>query len=155
MLIIIIFSINQMINNKNAESLIWIIIWIFILAIVILWISNLLINNKINLSEIDNELNELLLKQNSYSILEKINTDWIIESEKFYIYKDINNNKIEVFTWSANIGYKFIDLYWNKINDISSYEWKVYSRTYNINYYINEYTWKKIKKINLELIKIK
>lgn len=144
-----------MINNKKAESLIWIIIWIFILAIVILWISNLLINNKINLSEIDNELNELLLKQNSISILEKINTDLILENEKFYVYKDLSNKKIEIFTWSVNESYKFIDLYGNKINNINSYEWSIYSRTYTINYSTNKYTWKKTKKINLELIKTK
>lgn len=142
-----------MINNKKAESLLWIIIWIFILAIVILWISNILITNKMSMWEVETDLNETLLKQNSINIWNLVDTSKLVNNETFYIKKWTWS--FEVLTWSLNEKYKYININWEYISDITNYELNIYTREYKINYLNNIYTNKNTKKIYLYIKKIK
>lgn len=118
-----------MIKNNFWESLVWIIIWVFILSFIVLWITNLLINSKAIVEAYENKKITNILKNNTENIIKNIDTSNIKESEIFYLYKDTTFKDFLVFTWSSNVGYKYIDKYWNKVNDLSTYEWDIYSRT--------------------------
>lgn len=118
-----------MIKNTFWESLIWIIIWIFILSFIILWITNLLINSKNIIDAYENKKIISILKNNTENIVKNIDTSSINETEAFYIYKNnIEPKAFEVYTWTTNANYKYIDQYWNYISDVVNYNWDIYSR---------------------------
>lgn len=119
-----------MIKNNLWESLVWIVIWIFILSFIILWIANLLINSNTIKETYDDKKTINILKSNTESVIKKIDTTNIAKNEVFYLYKNNINKKFEIFTWSTNASYKYIDKYWNKIDNIVWYEWDIYSRTF-------------------------
>ena len=118
-----------MIKNNNWESLIWIIIWIFILSFIILWVTNLLINSKDIVDTYDNKKIINLLKNNTENVIKEIDTSAIQESEIFYLYKNNSTYEFEVFTWTTNAEYKYIDKHWTKVDDLNAFEWDIYSRT--------------------------
>lgn len=119
-----------MIKNNFWESLIWVIIWIFILSFIVLWITNLLINSQNIIDTYENKKIINLIKNNSENVLKKINTENIQETEVFYLYKDILNKEFLIFTGSSNIWYKYIDEFGNKIDDLESFSWDIYSRIF-------------------------
>mgnify|MGYP006417184631 FL=1 len=117
-----------MIKNTSWESLVWIIIWVFILAFIILWVTNLLINSRATLEVYENKKIISVLKNNTETVIKKINTDVIRETELFYLRKNNNFMEYEVLTWSTNSIYKYIDKQWNTVDDIINFEWDIYSR---------------------------
>ena len=61
-----------MIKNNKWESLVWIIIWVFILSFIILWVTNLLINSNTILETYDNKRIINLLKNNTENIIKNV-----------------------------------------------------------------------------------
>ncbi len=117
-----------MIKNNLWESLVWIIIWVFILSFIILWVANLLINSKNIINIYDDKKIIGILKSNTETVIKKIDTSKIKETELFYLYKNTITNKYEIFTGSTNYIYKYIDKNWNKIDDLINFKWHIYSR---------------------------
>ena len=117
-----------MIKNTFWESLVWIIIWIFILSFIVMGITNLLINSKTIIDKYENKKIIAILKNNTENIIKKINTDSINETEIFYFNKNETTNNFEVFTWTINAGYKYINQNWENISDIANYQWNIFSR---------------------------
>lgn len=117
-----------MIKNTFWESLIWIIIWVFILSFIILGVTNLLINSKLIIDTYENKKIISILKNNTENIIKKIDTSNINETEIFYLNKNTSTKEFEIFTWSTNYVYKYIDQYWNKVDDLANFEWNIYSR---------------------------
>jgi ABC-type microcin C transport system permease subunit YejE len=117
-----------MIKNTSWESLVWIVIWVFILSFIVLWITNLLINSKTIVDVYNNKKTISILKNNTENIVKKIDTQAVLETEIFYLYKDNTFKEFQVFTWSTNYIYKYIDKYWNKVDDLENFEWDIYSR---------------------------
>jgi hypothetical protein len=105
-----------MIENKNWESLVWIIVWILLLSFVILGLYNLIIySESTNINFGENSV-KWILKENTINIIYKIGIDWVNEWSGFYIYKDNMAKEFKVFTWSDNIKYKYIDKNWELID---------------------------------------
>lgn len=118
-----------MIKNTFWESLVWIIIWVFILSFIILWVTNMLINSKSIIDTYENKKIISILKNNTRNIVKNINTDSIKETELFYIHKDdAFTNNFLVFTWTINAWYKYINQNWDNISDVENYDWNIYSR---------------------------
>lgn len=117
-----------MIKNTFWESLVWIIIWIFILSFILLWVTNLLINSKTVIDNYENKKTISLLKNNSENIIKEIDTSSVNESENFYIYKNNTTKEFEILKGTINEKYKYIDKYWNYIDDLENFDWDVYSR---------------------------
>ncbi len=115
-------------KNLLAESLVWIIVWVFILSFVILWIGKLISYSQ-SLTLSFNEYTKVrLLKANLSNILKTLDISKIQENEAFYIHKDPSTHTFTVFTWTTNKQYKYVDSKWEGIADISTYEWNIYSR---------------------------
>lgn len=117
-----------MIKNNFWESLIWIIVWVFILSFVILWISNLLIKSKDTINKFKNKNNISILKINTINVIKKLDTSNILENEIFYLYKDNATKEFKILTWTTNVNSKYIDKNWNRVNDLANFEWSIYSR---------------------------
>lgn len=115
-------------NNRNWESFVWIIIGVFILSIVILGIWNMIVYSKEVVTIYKNNSKLSILKNNLSNVLKYIDISWVNQNELFYIYKNETTNTHEVFTWSTNYLYKYIDEYWNKVDDLVNYEWNIYAR---------------------------
>jgi len=117
-----------MIKNNFWESLVWIIIWVAILIFIISWITNLLISSKETIN-IYNQKNIITnLKNSTENIIKTIDTSAINETEVFYLNKNTDLKEFEIFTWSINSDYKYIDKYWNSITDITLFQWDIYAR---------------------------
>ena len=118
-----------MINNKKAETLMSVIIWVFILTFVLLWITNLMIESNIIVDKFNKTRDINILKQNSINIIKNIDTSNIPENSIFYIYRDKSNNKFEIKD-SNEPEYKYVDKFWDYISDLNTYEWNIYSRIF-------------------------
>lgn len=118
-----------MIKNTFWESLIWIVIWVFILSFILLWVTNLLINSKEVLQTYDDKKIISILKNNTENVIKKIDTSTIKETEIFYLNRNNNVKEYEVYTWALNVKYKYIDQYWNNVEDLENFEWNIYART--------------------------
>ena len=118
-----------MINNNKWESLVWVIVWVFILSIILLWVTNLLINSNDIIHTYNNKEILNILKSNTENIIKEIDTSNISESEIFYLYKNNSTYTFEVFTWTTNAEYKYIDMFWTKVNDLTWFTDDIYSRT--------------------------
>lgn len=69
-----------------------------------------------------------ILKNNTWKIITKIDTEWIREKELFYIRKDEVNKEFSILTWAINADYKYIDVNWSNIADVNTYNWAIFSR---------------------------
>jgi hypothetical protein len=141
-----------MIKNNFWESLVWIIIWVFILSFIIFWIVNLLLNSKSNLDNYENIKTINILKNNTENVINVVDTSSILESEIFYLYKNTVSNTFNIFTWALNEEYKYIDQYWNKIDDLNWFIWNIYTRTLSIKRKNNS-LWLNIKTISIDIQK--
>jgi hypothetical protein len=112
-------------NLKNADSLVWIIIWIFILAIALLGIINVLWFSQNTLSIYKDSINKYIVESNVENITKKLSNDIIDNSNTFFLYKDTINKEFKYLTWSINEEYKYIDKLWNKVNPTQNI-WKTY-----------------------------
>ena len=115
-------------NNKFAESLVWIIIWVFILSFVLLWIWKLIWNSRETITLFDEQMQIDILSKNTSTIIDQLDLSVVDEWDVFYIYKDNTNKDFKIFIWEHNREYKYIDRYWNKIDDPLNYNWIVYER---------------------------
>lgn len=121
-----------MLQSTKAESFVWIIVWVFILAFVMLWIVNILIFST-DVTARYNETNRILvLKQNLTNVVKSIDTSNLQENEVFYVHKNRASAewdyKFEVYTWSLNESYQYIDELGNTVNDLDTFEWDIYSQ---------------------------
>lgn len=112
----------------QAESLIGIIIWIFILSFVLIGIGNVIFHSKDMIIHYDNMYKIDVLKYNMDTILRSLNTSDIAQNEIFYIYKNIATKRFEILTGSVNEEYKYIDENGNKV-DRNNFEDDIYERT--------------------------
>lgn len=117
-----------MIKNTYWESLVWIVVWVFIISFIVLWITNLLISSKDIIETYENKKIISILKNNTENVIKRINTSNIQETELFYLYKNNILKEYEILTWAINDTYKYIDQYWNKVDDLVNFQWDVYSR---------------------------
>jgi len=117
-----------MIKNKSWETFVWIIIRVFILSLVIIWITNLLINTRDTLVKYSDNRDISILINNTNNIIKNIDTSNIEEDELFYLFKNTGSNSFSIFTWITNANYKYIDRLWNKIDNLNTFDWKIYSR---------------------------
>ena len=139
-------------KNKKAESLVWIIVWVFILSFVLLWIWNLIWNSRENISKFNEQMEIDILTKNSSKIIDNLDLSVLYDWEIFYIYKNKSSKQYQIFTWSTNEYYKYINSYWEKI-DIVNYKWKIYTRSFitkkiNINWELKTVVKPLIEKLN-------
>ena len=80
-----------------------------------------------------------------------MNPELVQEWEDFFLYKNNTTKLYDIFTWSTNLWYKYIDIKWNKIDDINNYKSYYYSRKINL---WKKWTWAMIW-INTYNIEIK
>lgn len=119
-----------MIKNSFWESLIWIIIWVFILSFIILWITVLIVNSQNVIIHYDEIKNISILKNNADKIANNIYITGVNQNEEFYIYKNNSTKEFQVLKWTSNEIYKYIDKYWNFVSDINNFDWDVFSRVF-------------------------
>ncbi len=115
-------------KNKHWESLAWIIIWVFILSLVILGIGKLLSHSNDIIASYNNATDMRILKSNLSHILLKVDTSEILENQVFYIHKDTANQEFKAYTWTVNATYKYIDIDWNHVSDVTTFEKDIYAR---------------------------
>lgn len=135
-------KIFQMKKNKKGETLVWVLIWLIIFSIISLSIINIVSYNKDLISDYENINIESILRSNSDAILKKLDLSWLKENDIFYIYKNNTTKNFEIQTWTTNSWSKYIDLNWNKIDNISNIFSKIYKREFyvkkdTVNYLIN------------------
>ena len=119
-------------KNIQAESFAGIIIWVFILSITLVWISNIVWYTHQTLSEYWIKQDIQTLERNTYKILQKLDTSSINVGEEFYIFRDTNNYNTQ--TGSSNANSAYINSLWEQVADIANYQWRVYSRVMTLNY---------------------
>ena len=110
--------------TRKAESLAWIIIWVFILSFVLLWIGTLIWNSKTLVRDFDKKMNLELLSSSSYLIINNLNLSTLVDGDNFYLYK----NNTDSISNTNDSKYKYIDKYWNYISDTSTFIWDIYLR---------------------------
>lgn len=127
----------MIILNKKWESLIWIIVGVFLLAMVSLWIGALISNSRGLIEKYEDKLALDLLSLNSYKIIDKIDLSIVQDSEIFYLYKDITNPndlRYEIKVWEYNSEYKYVNKYGYKINPL----------TYNKDFFLRYFYLKRV-----------
>lgn len=119
------------INNKDkAESLAAVIISVFILSIALLWIMNIVTFSKDTAIDYENEMFKHIIQSNSETLVKKMNYEGLESDETFYIYKDNANNEFLIMTWSTNSGSRYIDVLWNRIDDLDEGIWRTFKREF-------------------------
>lgn len=121
-----------MLITKKAESLAWIIIWVFILSFVLLWIGSLIWNSKDLIWDFDKKMNLDLLTSSSYSIINNLDVSSLTDGQIFYLYKNTSANTFDIYSWVSNSQYKYVDKYWNKVDDPLNFSWDVYDRIFQV-----------------------
>lgn len=119
-----------MLKSKKAESLIWIVIWMFILWFTLMWIISILTFNKDISWNYEEEIYKYIIKSNWDNLIKKIDTSGVNYDENFYIYKDTVNKEFKIFTWTTNQNYSYTNYLWNLVNPVENI-WKTYKRVYN------------------------
>ena len=116
------------IKNKKADSLVGIVIWIFILSFILIWMISVLWYSKDISFNYENKIERNLLETNSKNIISRLDTSILDKQEEFYILKDTTNKEFHIMTWSINEKYAYIDRLWNFTNSWA--EWKIFERRY-------------------------
>ena len=116
-------------KNKKAESLVWIIIAVFILWFVLIWIMNIVGFSKDITSNYTEEINSYILQWNSENIMKKLDLSEVNTWDTFYIYKDTITKEFKIFTWSSNESYRYVNAMWENVDPINNI-WKTYTREF-------------------------
>lgn len=116
--------------NKNAESIIWILIGVVILSFAMFGIVGILNYNRDVSSNYSSQVDLIILEANANNIVKKLNLDLINSLETFYIYKNESSKEYTLFTWAINENYKFIDRFWNNVIDLDNFAWNIYIREF-------------------------
>ena len=115
-------------NNKKAETLVSIIIWIIIISIVAFWTIKMTEFDKEKSLEYD-KINEIfLLETNTNNLIKKVKTSDFKEKEIFYLYK--TGSQILAFTWISNDYMKYINKNWDLVTNTWTYDWNIYTRLF-------------------------
>jgi len=117
-----------MIKKTSWESFVWIIVGVFILSIVILAVANIIVYSNTVIAVYTDYSRVNILRENITSIITNIDTSGIRENEIFYIYKDTTTKEFQVFTWSLNSGYKYVDQFGNYVPNITTFNDDIYAR---------------------------
>jgi hypothetical protein len=117
-----------MIRNTKAETIIGILIWVFIISITVLWIGSLINYSRWVILTYDRSTKISQLKENLINIIWWVNIDSVKENEIFYIYKNKITKEYQVFTWAINDEYKYIDAHGNNVEDVTAFERDIYAR---------------------------
>lgn len=117
-----------MIKIYKWEAIISVIIWIFLISIIILWVINVLSNNYYIETDFVRNNKIFFLRNNTSNILRWMDTSSIAEGEIFYILKDKDSSQFIAFTWSIWEKYKYINEFWDNIENTWSYLDPLYSR---------------------------
>lgn len=124
----IVFYFFKMRNQNTWESLAGIVIWVWILAIAILWIINIILYSTTLIDTFEKATRLNILKDNIQNVTRKVDTSNIAEKETFYIYKNSVTKWFSIYTWATNSQYKYIDENGNYIPNLASFTWETYSR---------------------------
>lgn len=117
-----------MIRNTKAETIVGILIWVFIISITVLWIGSLINYSRGVILTYDRSTKINQLKENLINIIWGVNIENINENEIFYIYKNKIDKEYTIFTWAINDEYKYIDDHGNNIDDITTFNQDIYAR---------------------------
>jgi hypothetical protein len=118
-----------MITNKKWDTLISVLIWIFIMAIIILWLINILSYNYVIEDNYIKDNKLLILQNNTENIIRNLNMNSLSEWDVFYIYKNPLTYNFEIYTWSTSTNFKYINEHWDFISNTWAYDWIIYERT--------------------------
>ncbi len=121
-----------MIKNKNWESLVWILMWMFILWLVLLWIANIILNSRELSYQALADSSIYFIKNNSINVLNSSDLSNLNIWEEFYINKDKNTQTINILTWSTNEPNMYVDRHWYKVDDINTFSWFIYTQTWKV-----------------------
>ncbi len=116
---------------KKAESLAWIIIGVFILSFVLLGIWALVWSSRDIIDNFDKKIDLDLLIYSSNSVVGSMDLSNLSDGDEFYLHRDTVNWNFDIYTWSNNSNYQYIDRHWYKVDDINSFEGDIYSRIFN------------------------
>ena len=118
--------------NSHGETLVSVLVWILLLTTIVFWIANFLGKSAGLEADIQNQTLLNILVQNSSTLIQNTDTTKIAENEVFYLYKDVLNKKIQVFTWATNAGYAYINTRGEFITNTGTTQDIIYSRSFKI-----------------------
>lgn len=119
-------------NSKRGETLISVIVWAVILAIAIGGVTLILIQNRTIEEDYEKNNAIAILQSNTENIVRKADTGNLAEKDAFFLYKDPITKTFQVFTGTANDGYKYINKNGDQVVDTGSYAGTVYTRILSI-----------------------
>ncbi len=111
-------------SNKNADSIAWIIIAVFILSFILLWILSMIWYNNDVTAELESKYREFNVESNVKNLSKKLDIEKVENWEIFYINKT-SEWKFDILTGSWNEQYKYVDNFLNNINP-ENYFWDKY-----------------------------
>ncbi len=115
-------------NNKKAETLISILIWIVIIIIIAFGTIKMMDYDKRKSLDYD-KINEIfILETNANNIIKKVITRNFKEKEVFYLYK--TGSQILSYSWSSYDYLKYINANWDLVTNTWSYKWNIYTRLF-------------------------
>lgn len=120
----------QINHKKKAESLAAVIIAVFILSIALLWIMNVVSFSRDTAIDYETEMFKHIITSNSDALIKNFEFDNLTNNETFYLYKDVENLEFKILTWSTNSGSQYIDILWNRIEDLDASLWNIYKREF-------------------------
>lgn len=122
----------SLVRDRRGETLISVLVGVFILAITIGAIVMILSTNY-ELEDTYERNNTLfLLQNNATNIIRKLDTSLLTEKELFSVYKDTENKQFTLFTGSSVDTYKYIDAEGNHITNTGSFAGIIYARYFLI-----------------------
>lgn len=110
---------------KNWDSLVWVIIGVFILSVALIWIINVLWFSKNTLVTYNDSVNKYIIESDVENIVKKLSNNNITNSNIFFLSKDPINKEFKYLTWASNESYKYIDKFWLKVDPTKNI-WKTY-----------------------------
>ncbi|PID87617.1 hypothetical protein CSB07_00345 [Candidatus Gracilibacteria bacterium] len=118
-----------MIKNKNGESLVGILMGMFILGLVLLGIANIILNSRELSYQALADSSIYFIKNNSINVLNSSDLSNLNIGEEFYINKDKNTQTINILTGSTNEPNMYVDRHGYKVDDINTFSGFIYTQT--------------------------
>jgi hypothetical protein len=118
------------VQGNAGETLISIVVGVFILSLVLFGVMNLLVHNYTVEDDYARNNKIHLLELNAASLIRRLDTSSGPEKEVFYIYKDTATKEFKIFTGASNIAYGYINSYGDTITNTGSYSGALYLRTF-------------------------
>lgn len=125
----------QILKRNRGETLVSVIIGVFVLAMVISGIAAILANNL----AVENDYmrnNKLhFLEVNSTNIIRRLDTSNLDEKQVFYLEKNETGSVFLVRTWSTSLPYAYVNEAGSNITNTGSYTGSIYLRTFIVDQY--------------------